>query len=138
MTVLRELRPALLVLAGAFILGSAFGGAVMQAYTAFSMKTPDDRATDHARYCMAAIRSEHDRTVEREVHTCNQRVASALNSDLCTTCEEPPTCAEGPFVPIGGWCAEADRWCARHGERSLSCSDARVRCRLYARDAGPR
>jgi len=69
-----------------------------------------------------------------ECQTCDEQVQAALQtaSEVCwetiheaaARCEEPAQ----DYVPLGGMCAEADRWCLAHGEESLTCIDARFRC----------
>lgn len=73
-------------------------------------------------------------TAAPAVASCDEQVRAALQtaSEVCwETIHEAAARREEPeqeYIPLGGMCAEADRWCLTHGEESLTCIDARFRC----------
>lgn len=124
MNLLHEIRPALIMLGSSFAAGLLVGAITLAAW-----RQPGIIALEKRRATAAAKARTKLAACQRELDAATQ-----IPCPACPECMEPEA---GPFVPIGGWCAEADRWCRQHGDRSLSCSDARLRCRLYVRDAGP-
>lgn len=118
-----------MILGGGFI-GVGLGGSCGADEHAAAITK--ERSRCDARIAHVQHTTEPCPSEEETARECAAQCWELLNSDLCRRPAEPD-----PFTPIGGWCAEADRWCALYGARSRSCSDARVRCRLYVRDAGP-
>lgn len=70
---------------------------------------------------LAVLRAERDRVLDAG----GAAVAAWMNDWLAAQ--------RDGGVPTGGMCMEADRWCARYGERSATCVDARARCRASKR-----
>ena len=70
---------------------------------------------------LASLRAERDRVLDAG----GAAVAEWLNEWLAAQ--------RDGGVPASGACMEADRWCARYGERSATCADARARCRAGTR-----